>query len=294
MKVSPFALAVVAVAIGLFLSRTREKFEQFEQNCPDGSKPKFREGIPFYCPGDNTATPTCPESHPIKDGDGCRSESGNSFTSGSCPNGFITEYVGRTGTCKSYTPLKCAEGSALYFTLKPSFEPDKALCIPTSTQVYPPRPEDIAEAEKTRPPDMTKICKPGDIFGRAITPSGISGCIPASAAPPPQDDSSVQPHTNTQGRTAGFPSTAAVAKGLQEINQSLKPFRPPTAPSSDLEKERKAILSVTQKDMFFIQVALFLVVVSMLGYIVLPTDYAHGIALLLLTVAISLGFFLRK
>lgn len=71
-------------------------------------------------------------------------------------------------------------------------------------------------------------------------------------------------------------------------------MRPPTAPGSDLEIERKAILSFAQKDMFFIQIALFLAVLSMLGYLILPTENAHTIALLLLTVAISFGFFLRR
>jgi len=87
---------------------------------------------------------------------------------------------------------------------------------------------------------------------------------------------------------------SSAAKELEDVKDSLKPFRPPTAPSSDLEKERKAILAISQKDMFFIQIALFLAVLSLLGYIVLPTEYAHGFALLFLTVAISFGFFLRK
>lgn len=103
-----------------------------------------------------------------------------------------------------------------------------------------------------------------------------------------------QEYTRIQGDYANFTSNAKVAKEFEDVTKSLKPMRPPTAPSSDLEKERQAILALTQKDMFFIQIALFLSVLSMLGYLVLPTDYAHGIALLFLTVAISFGFFLRK
>lgn len=279
MKISPFAVAVVAVAIGLFLSRTRETFTQLEAKCPDGSTPKFNESYLFHCPGTETVAPV----------------------DGSCPNGYITESTrGVPTSCRKYTTPKCGEGSILYMTFKPDFSMGKPLCVAPSTRVYDPHPEDKAAAEKTRPPDLTKMCKPGDIFGGPLDRSkGGPKCIAASAAPPanpppPTSAPPVQPHSSTQGSSAGFPSTAAVARGLEEVNQSLKPFRPPTAPSSDLEKERKAILAISQKDMFFIQIALFLGVLSLLGYIVLPTDYAHGLALLFLSVAISFGFFLRK
>jgi ABC-type multidrug transport system fused ATPase/permease subunit len=103
-----------------------------------------------------------------------------------------------------------------------------------------------------------------------------------------------QEYSRIQGDYANYSSNAKVAKELEEVTKSLTPFRPPTAPSSDLEIERKAILAISQKDMFFIQIALFLAVLSLLAYIVLPTDYAHGLALLFLSVAISFGFFLRK
>lgn len=103
-----------------------------------------------------------------------------------------------------------------------------------------------------------------------------------------------QEYSRIQGDYANYSSNAKVAKEFEDVTQSLKPFRPPTAPSSDLEKERKAILAISQKDMFFIQIALFLAVLSLLAYMVLPTDSAHGLALLFLTVAISFGFFLRK
>ena len=103
-----------------------------------------------------------------------------------------------------------------------------------------------------------------------------------------------QEYSRIQGDYANYSSNAKVAKELEDVTQSLKPMRPPTAPSSDLEKERKAILAISQKDMFFVQIALFLAILSLLAYVVLPTDYAHGIVLLFLTVAISFGFFLRK
>ena len=103
-----------------------------------------------------------------------------------------------------------------------------------------------------------------------------------------------QEYSRIQGDYANYSSNAKVAKELDDVTQSLKPHRPPTAPSSDLEQARKAILSISQRDMFFIQIALFLAVLSLLAYVVLPTDYAHGLTLVFLSVAISFGFFLRK
>lgn len=80
---------------------------------------------------------------------------------------------------------------------------------------------------------------------------------------------------------------------IREVKNSLKPFRPPTAPASDLEKERKAITDVARRNLYFVQIALFLVVIVMLCYVILPLDYANGIAFLLLCVGIALGFFLK-
>lgn len=109
-----------------------------------------------------------------------------------------------------------------------------------------------------------------------------------------QRASVVQEYTRIQGDHANVRSRAEVAKEFQGVADSLKPMRPPTSPGSDLESERKAILSFANRDMFFIQIALFLAVLSMLGYLILPTEYAHSVALLFLTVAISFGFFLRR
>lgn len=81
---------------------------------------------------------------------------------------------------------------------------------------------------------------------------------------------------------------------MQEVTQSLKPFRPPTAPSSDLEKERREITDIAKRNLFFVQVALFLVVVSMLSYIVFPLDTANLLVFGLLSVGIAIGFFLRR
>lgn len=102
--------------------------------------------------------------------------------------------------------------------------------------------------------------------------------------------SSPSPGTAT---TATPSSTPAPLDVLEEVNQSLKPFRPPTAPASDKAIERKAILSGNQS-LVFIQLALFILLGVLVVYLVLPTTAANGVAFLLLCVGVAYGFFLRR
>ena len=82
-------------------------------------------------------------------------------------------------------------------------------------------------------------------------------------------------------------------KTLTDVTQSLKPFRPPTAPASDLERERKAIRSA-QPSLVYIQLALFVLLMVLVSYLLLPASVANGVSFLLLAVGIAAGFFLRK
>jgi len=81
---------------------------------------------------------------------------------------------------------------------------------------------------------------------------------------------------------------------VQELLQKLKPFRPPTAPDSDIERERKAILKESGMSLVAVQVALFSFLLSMLIYLFLPSSYSHILVFLILSVAIALVFFLKK
>lgn len=92
-------------------------------------------------------------------------------------------------------------------------------------------------------------------------------------------------------RVASLNSDAASV--LRDVNQSLKPFRPPTAPASDKAIERKAILSGNQS-LVFIQLVLFILLAVLVSYLLLPTHYANGIAFVLLCVGVAYGFFLRR
>lgn len=322
MKNSLVAIGVVGLAVGLFLfqTTTREGFAQYEQKCPDGSKPRWRiiasdKPPEFYC-SSGVAEKTCPASHPFpyKDRfDDNRCESAEGARDGdrpACPAGFTEVTNDNTGNrqCEKITPIRCSNAGTLLITMMPGKffgqkdAIDKVLCVPANLS-YDPTPEDMEKVRATNPPDLTKLCKkPEDTFAFDITTLKPK-CIPPVVAPPPPPV--VAPTAPTAAPPVARVSAPAVVRnapiselgptsGIRDLLDSLIPFRPPTAPSSDLEIERKAILAITQKDMFFIQIALFLSVLSMLGYLVLPTEYAHGIALLLLTVAISFGFFLRR
>lgn len=81
---------------------------------------------------------------------------------------------------------------------------------------------------------------------------------------------------------------------MKDVSDSLKPLRPPTAPAEDLAEERKSILASSAPNFLVVQVALAILVLCLVFYIMLPTDVAHGLALLLLSVGIAVGIFLSK
>ena len=343
MKISPVHIGLIGIALLLLFRSDREGFAQYEQKCPDGSNPRFRiifsdRPPEFYC-SSGVAEEVCPASHPFpykEDPNRTRCASvkgGRDGTLPVCPSGFTNVYNEKAGKwqCEKITPIQCSGDRKVMVTLMPgrffgqTDSIDKVLCVP-STIPYVPRPEDLAEAMKTRPIDLTKLCKnPGDKVAMDFTARPDLRCIPpptaasspaavtSSVAPPAPPPPATSPPAPPPPAPAPAPAPAPTPKAsapaqarntpiyeigpastLQDFVNSLKPFRPPTAPSSDLEKERKAILAISQRDMYFIQIALFLAVLSLLGYFVLPTEYAHGVALLLLSVAVSFGFFLRK
>lgn len=101
-------------------------------------------------------------------------------------------------------------------------------------------------------------------------------------------------YTRIQGEYAAYSPSSDALKTMKEVTQSLKPFRPPTAPSSDIERERKAILSLKDQSLLMVQVALFVIVLVMVTYVVIPGNTAHTIAFFIIVTGIAFGFFLRK
>ena len=97
----------------------------------------------------------------------------------------------------------------------------------------------------------------------------------------------VDPYSEMASQTASF-------RAIREVNDSLRPFRPPTAPASDIAMSRKAILESSAPNLLFLQIGLGILVVCLIGYALLPLGIAHGLAIILLAVGIAVGIFLMK
>ena len=89
-------------------------------------------------------------------------------------------------------------------------------------------------------------------------------------------------------------SNMGVTQAIRETSQALKPLRAKTAPSEDLDLERRKISLDVRQSLVLVQLALFLVFLSLLSYVILPLNWANGISFLLLCVGIASGFFLRR
>ena len=111
--------------------------------------------------------------------------------------------------------------------------------------------------------------------------------------PPPPVHTGVRNYAAANRDYATY-SNMGVTQAIRETAQSLKPLRAKTAPAEDLEMERRKISTDLRQSFVFIQIALFLVFLSLLSYVVLPRDWAHGVSFLLLCVGIGSGFFLRR
>jgi hypothetical protein len=109
----------------------------------------------------------------------------------------------------------------------------------------------------------------------------------------PKDPTGTQQYGKTQADYATY-SNQQVSQAIRDTQQSLKPLRAKTAPAEDLELERRKISQDARQSMVLIQLALFLVFLSLLSYVILPRDWAHAISFLLLCVGIGSGFFLRR
>jgi hypothetical protein len=104
----------------------------------------------------------------------------------------------------------------------------------------------------------------------------------------------VSSYGRIQSDYATYSSQGVVSDAIRGTAQALKPLRAKTAPADDLALERRKISIDARASLVLIQVALFLVFLSLLSYMVLPRDWAHGISFLLLCVGIGSGFFLRR
>lgn len=85
-----------------------------------------------------------------------------------------------------------------------------------------------------------------------------------------------------------------VRNSLKNVSDSLAPFRPPTAPATDIEAEKKKIIKGGGPNFLFLQTTIFMIAISLLSYVFLPIQYAHPVAFLLLSVGVAVGIFLWK
>lgn len=119
---------------------------------------------------------------------------------------------------------------------------------------------------------------------------------PPPTTPPvplPEDPTGVQKYGKVQSDYATY-TNQRVSTAIRDTNQALKPLRAKTAPAEDLEMERRKITSEARQSLVLVQLALFLVFLSLLSYVILPRDWANGISFLLICVGIGTGFFLRR
>ena len=109
----------------------------------------------------------------------------------------------------------------------------------------------------------------------------------------PNDPTGVRLYGKVQSDHAIY-SNMGVTQAIRDTSRALKPLRAKTAPADDLEEERRKITLDARESLVLVQLALFLVFLSLLAYVVLPRQWAHGISFLLLCVGIGSGFFLRR
>lgn len=190
----------------------------------------------------------------------------------SCPNGF---QQGAPFSCQANCPseFKNTVGQCVHVTRNRGF----ALTQLPMIQPGSPVPTTFQEEQKRVQEEAAKIREE----------------IRATTEIEKVRNQNVQEYSRIQTEAANYNESVSAVRELRDVKDSLKPFRPPTAPSSDLEQERKAITDVARRNLYFLQIALFLVVLVLLSYITLPLEYANAISFLLLCVGIALGFFLK-
>lgn len=104
----------------------------------------------------------------------------------------------------------------------------------------------------------------------------------------------IQTHRSIRSQYASYSAAKSAGDTMDAVTASLKPMRPPTAPASDIAREQSAIVHSSAPNMLLVQIALALVLISLLVYVFVPLQYAHSIVFLLMSVGIAVGIFLKK
>lgn len=86
----------------------------------------------------------------------------------------------------------------------------------------------------------------------------------------------------------------ATAQEIRQVTNTLDPLRPPTAPVSDIAQVKKEILSLKSPNLLVIQIALVILLLCLIVYLFFPINYAHPTVILLSSVGLAVGIFLKK
>lgn len=123
---------------------------------------------------------------------------------------------------------------------------------------------------------------------------GATQSAPQSPPQPPLKGADVSNYSQIKSEYATVSMANTLVNDIRETDQALKPLRAKVAPAEDLELERRKITADARQSLVLVQLALFLVFLSLLSYVILPQAWANGISFLLLCVGIGAGFFLRR
>ena len=102
----------------------------------------------------------------------------------------------------------------------------------------------------------------------------------------------VADHSRIQTEYANFKSINTAGVKMKETTDTLKTMRPPTQPHADIALARKSIVKAAATNLHVIQLSLFTILLALLEYLLLPAEYAHGVAFLTLCVGTSAGIYL--
>jgi hypothetical protein len=101
-------------------------------------------------------------------------------------------------------------------------------------------------------------------------------------------------YSKLQTEFTAYKSVQDAANEVKEITKSLNATRPAVAPGDEADKEHRTIMGIVSQRLLLLQAVLALVVVSLIGYFVLPLNAAHSLTFLLACVGIAIGIFLKE
>lgn len=275
-------LGLILVALSLYFMSIREGLEDFTSpTCSNETQPIDTGSGPMCEIAESEYV--CEPGY-TKENGRCISADRSSSGPGNCPEGYIGAGFNK---CVKREPAVCPPGTTIHNVMGlPSAVREGAKCVPNSVSTYEANLPEMGPGKPAPTADqLAKICKPGDKLGWKVTPGEKPICLGVSSS---------TTHGTSGPQESSAEDISASKTVIQQVIDSLKPFRPPTAPSSDIEKERKEITELAKRNLFFVQAALFLVVLAMLTYLMFPLETANLIAFALLCVGIAMGFFLRR